>query len=106
MQFSFTSRVIANALLRFDWLSLSVSFVLILFGAFCDLSTNGDPFLMFNLACSERMIITYCSSYTSSVVAFSTGFLLKKSVNFRSLPAMRCIAISKFCAILLVAPVF
>ena len=50
---------------------------------------------MFNSARSERMLITYCSSYTSSVAASSTGFLLKKSVNFKLLPAICGIAISK-----------
>ena len=65
------------------------------FGAFRDCSTNSDPYLIFNSACSEMMLITYCSSFTSSVVAFSTGFLLKISVYFRLLPVMCCIAISK-----------
>ena len=79
----------------FDWLSLFVSLVLFLFGAFCDWSTKNGPYLMFNSACSGRKLITYCSSYTSSVVAFFTGFLLRMSVNFRVLPAISCIALSK-----------
>ena len=41
------------------------------------------------------MVITYCSSYTSLLVAFSTRFLLRKLVNFKWLPAICWMAISK-----------
>ena len=93
---SFCLRLLfSNVLLYFDWLSLFVSFLLFLSGAFLDWSMNSDPYLMFVLACSERMLITYFLSYTFSVVAFLSGFLLIKSISFRLLPAMCCIATSK-----------
>ena len=40
-----------------------------------------DPYLMFDSAYSEGMLIPYCSSYTFSVDAFFTRLLPKKSVN-------------------------
>ena len=87
--------VILGCSIKFGLVIAFVSSVLFLSGAFRDSSTNKEPYFTFNSACSERMLIRYCSSYTSSVVASSTGFLLKKSVNFKLLPAMCCIAISK-----------
>ena len=94
-QFLFTSQLFSNVLLCFDWFSLFVSFVLVLAGALFDWSTTSESYLMFNSPCPERMLITCCSSYRSSVTAFSTGFLVRKLVNFKLLPAMCCIALSK-----------
>ena len=94
-EFSFTSRFFSNVLFRCDWFFIFFSVLFVLSGAFCDWSANSVPYFTFNSSCSERMLITYCSSYTSSFVAFSTGFMLIKSVNFKLLPVTCWIAISK-----------
>ena len=85
------------ALSFFDWLINLFSCVFTLFDLFCDSLTKmlHATYFDYNLACPSRIFITCCSLHTFSVEAPSTGRLLRKSVSFRLLPAIFCIAMSK-----------
>ena len=90
----FTCRFFSNVLFVSDWLFKLRSPVILLFGVHCDWFEKILPYFKFSSACSVRMFITYCSAYMFSIATPSTGFRLRKSVNFKLLPAMCCIEIS------------
>ena len=92
MCFLFTPRFFSNVSLRFGWLWNFISVVFYISVAFCYLLAKCEPYLMFNSACSEKTLFTFCSSYASSVVVSPSGFLLRTSINFKlSVYFLQCV---------------
>ena len=92
----FTCRFFSNILFVSDWLFDLRSRGFLLFGVCCDWLVKILPYFKFNLVCSVRKFITFCSSCMFSVVPPSTGLWLMKLVNFKLLPAICCIEMLKY----------